>query len=45
MPHNHRSTNLIERLGFKKEGFSPDYLKINGNWENHIRYALLNTEV
>ncbi len=45
MPLNHRSISLIERLGFKKEGFSPDYLKINGQWENHIRYALLNTEM
>ena len=45
MPINTASIQLIEHLGFKKEGLSTDYLKINGQWENHIRYALLNTEM
>jgi len=42
MPSNIDSVSLAERLLFKKEGFSPNYLKINGKWENHIRYAMLN---
>jgi len=42
MPSNINSIALAERLMFKKEGFSPNYLKINGKWENHIRYAMLN---
>lgn len=44
MPFNQNSIELAEKLGFKKEGFSPSYLKINGKWENHLRYALLDPE-
>lgn len=42
MPHNRRSANLLRRLGFVVEGYSRDYLQINGQWEDHIRTALLN---
>jgi len=41
MPRNNRSLSLIKKLGFKKEGYSPNFLKINGKWEDHIRFALL----
>ena len=42
MPHNTPSIKLVERLGFQKEGHSPRYLNINGAWEDHDRYAILN---
>ncbi len=42
MPHNTPSIKLVQRLGFQKEGYSPRYLHINGQWEDHERYALLN---
>lgn len=42
MPHNNRSAKLLFRLGFKKEGFAKNYLKINGRWENHVLTSLLN---
>ena len=45
MPSNMNSVSLAERLLFKKEGFSENYLKINGKWENHIRFAMLNEMV
>ncbi len=44
MPFNSKSIELAEKIGFKKEGFSPDYLKINGKWENHLRYAVLKSD-
>lgn len=37
---NFRSTNLVKNNGFKKEGFSPRYLKINGEWRDHERWAM-----
>ena len=41
-PMNVDSIKLIEKLGFQKEGLSPEFLKINGKWEDHFRYALIN---
>ncbi len=45
IPRNKRSLRVVEKLGFKHEGFSPKYLKINGVWEDHERFAILNPEV
>jgi ribosomal-protein-alanine N-acetyltransferase len=45
MPHNTASIALVEKLRFEFEGYSKNYLKINGKWEGHNRYALLNTSI
>ncbi len=42
MPSNSPSINLIRRLGFQEVGMSPRYLQINGEWEDHIHFAILN---
>ncbi|HEX5949718.1 MAG TPA: GNAT family protein [Actinomycetota bacterium] len=43
-PDNGRSIALLERLGFRREGYSPRYLKIGGRWRDHVRYAILAEE-
>ncbi len=43
-PGNDRSIALVERLGFRREGYSPRYLKIGGRWRDHVRYAVLAEE-
>jgi ribosomal-protein-alanine N-acetyltransferase len=43
-PDNARSIALVERLGFRREGYSPRYLKIGGRWRDHVRYAVLAEE-
>lgn len=42
MNRNHRSGNVLRRLGFHVEGSARDYLLINGKWEDHIITAKLN---
>ena len=37
---NTASLKLVQSLGFRHEGFSPRYLKIDGQWCDHERYAI-----
>jgi len=43
-PLNRASIRLVRRLGFRKEGLSPRYLKIRGQWQDHERWAILAEE-
>ncbi|MCA9295334.1 MAG: GNAT family N-acetyltransferase [Phycisphaerales bacterium] len=40
-PENAASLALVRRLGFRHEGFSHRYLKINNRWRDQKRYAVL----
>ncbi len=42
MPENQASVKLIEKAGFKREGFMEKAINIRGHWEDHFLYALLN---
>lgn len=45
MPYNKASIRVVEKLNFTCEGLSRKYLKINGVWEDHLRYVLWNDQV
>lgn len=42
MPKNKASLRVVEKLGFYNEGLAYKYLKIHGQWEDHIHMVLLN---
>jgi ribosomal-protein-alanine N-acetyltransferase len=43
-PGNSASLALVARVGFRKEGFSPSFLQIDGKWCDHERWAILADE-
>jgi ribosomal-protein-alanine N-acetyltransferase len=45
MPKNKASLRVVEKLGFYNEGLACKYLKINGQWEDHIHMILLNDNI
>ncbi len=42
MPANQPSINLIQRLYFSYEGIAREYALIQGIWQDHYQYALIN---
>lgn len=42
MPRNTASIAVAERCGFEMEGLSKKYIQINGIWEDHAHYVVLN---
>jgi ribosomal-protein-alanine N-acetyltransferase len=39
-PENKASRRVVEKLGFREEGYHPHYMYIDGAWRDHIGYAM-----
>jgi ribosomal-protein-alanine N-acetyltransferase len=44
-PENVASRRVVEKLGFRPEGLRPAYLHIDGDWRDHLSFALTTEEV
>jgi [ribosomal protein S5]-alanine N-acetyltransferase len=44
IPANSASIRLLEKTGFKREGYAHSYLCINGIWHDHLLYGRLNDD-
>lgn len=40
IPRNKNSRRVMEKLALREEGVAERYLEINGQWEDHVRYAI-----
>ncbi len=44
LPSNEPSKSLLVKAGFRQEGLALRYLQINGDWQDHVLFALLAEE-
>lgn len=44
-PENDKSLRVVQKLGFRPEGMRPRYLHIDGEWRDHLVFALNSEEV
>lgn len=44
LPTNTASIRLLETCGFSREGYARRYLCINGEWQDHLLYAMLHDD-
>jgi [ribosomal protein S5]-alanine N-acetyltransferase len=44
IPANTASIRLLEKTGFRREGFARQYLCIDGVWQDHLLFARLDTD-
>ncbi|MCX7312513.1 MAG: GNAT family protein [Alphaproteobacteria bacterium] len=44
IPTNLPSVRLLEKTGFRREGYARSYLCINGIWQDHLLFAKLPTD-
>ncbi|MDQ0416196.1 ribosomal-protein-alanine N-acetyltransferase [Croceifilum oryzae] len=45
MSKNTASIRVLEKNGFRREGLAQRYLQINGQWEDHLLYAITEEDI
>ena len=41
LPDNNASIRVLERNGFRREGYAHRFLKINGSWRDHVLFGIV----
>lgn len=44
LPSNVASIRVLESAGFRREGLARSYLRINGRWQDHLLFAVLEND-
>ena len=44
IPHNTGSRRVLSKVGFREEGVAERYLRIAGEWHDHVLYAITKEE-
>lgn len=44
LPNNEPSKGVLSKVGFHEEGMARQYLRINGEWADHLLFALLRAD-
>lgn len=44
LPANVPSRGLLQKVGMREEGYARGYLRINGNWEDHVLFGITREE-
>src|SRR4029079_13598269 len=44
-PENHASIRVVEKLGLRQEGYHERFLDIDGDWRDHLSFAITTEEI
>ena len=44
IPENVPSVRVLERAGFTREGYMNSYIRIDGRWEDHLLFAVIDPD-
>ena len=44
IPENVASVRVLERTGFEREGYMRSYIRIDGRWEDHLLFAVIDPD-
>lgn len=45
LPDNHASRRVLAKNGFQREGLARQYLRINGRWQDHVLYSVIEDDL
>lgn len=45
MPNNKASIRVLEKMEFINEGIAHKFLEVNGIWEDHVHFTLIDDNI